>query len=281
MRTTLRLRSGQAFAVPLSLAFASILFAATPRISFERILPAATSPGAEDIAIVHAIGDQASIETFVEVFVDQVNKSEILRMRDLRHRTGPSGAYLDIKKFTCEMAVREGEGGTRDVDNNRLRRRYVWVEALCTARVDVMSRTMRRIATFQVKGEGTSARVDQVGDDERRIALDQAARYAAISAAERISPRRVRETIILDDKAPAFDEGMAMIDSGRMAKAREIWVAAMRAQPRSAALRFNIGAVCEALGDRHAAEQHYTAAHELAPNDPRYALELRRFQKRQ
>jgi len=281
MCTTLRLRSGQAFAVLLSLAFASVLFAVPPRINFERILPATTSPGAEDIAIVHAIGDQASIETFVEVFVDQVNKSQILRMRDLRHRTGPAGAYLDIKTFTCEMAVREGEGGTRDLDNKRVRRRYAWANASCSARVEVMSRTMRRIATFQVKGEGTSPRVDKVGEDERRIALEQASRYAAISAAERISPRRVRETIILDDKAPAFDEGMAMIDAGRMAKAREIWAAAMRAQPRSAALRYNLGAVCEALGDRHAAEQHYTAARELAPNEPRYSLELRRFQKRQ
>jgi tetratricopeptide (TPR) repeat protein len=277
----LRLRSGRALAVLWSLTLAPFLFAGSPRVTFERVLPATHDLGAEDIAIVQAIGDQASIETFIDVFVEQVNKSQVLRMRDARRSTGPADAFLDIKTFTCEMAVREGEGSTRDIDNKRVRRRYFWADAVCTARVDVLSNTMHRVSTFHVRGEGTSPRVATVGDDERRIALDQAARYAAISAAERITPRRVRETIALDDKAPAFEEGMAMIDSGRLAQARGIWVAAMRTQPRSAALRFNLGAVCEALGDRRAAEQHYMAARELAPNEPRYALELKLFQKRQ
>ncbi len=279
---TLRFRSWRALAALLNIALASFLVAATPpRITFERLLPATQNLGAEDIAIAQAMGDQASIETFVEVFVEQVNKSQILRMRDSRHATGPAGAYLDIKTFTCEMSVRQGEGSTRDVDNNRVRRRYYWADAICTARVDVMSNTMRRVSTFHVKGEGTSPRVAEVGDDERKIALEQAARYAAIGAAERITPRRVRETVVLDEKAPAFEEGMAMIDSGRLAQARAIWATAMRSNPRSGALRFNLGAVCEALGDRQAAEQHYMAARELTPNEPRYALELKLFQKRQ
>ena len=269
-------------AVLLTLVLAPVLLAAPPpHITFERLLPAAQDVGAEDIAIAQAIGDQASIETFVEIFVEQVNKSQILRMRDSRHATGPAGAYLDIKAFTCEMAVREGEGSTRDVDNNRVRRRYYWADAICSAHVDIRSNTMRRVSTFSVRGEGTSPRVAEVGNDERMIALEQAARYAAISAAERITPRRVRETVVLDDKAPSFEEGMAMIDSGRLPQARAIWATAMRAYPRSGALRFNLGAVCEALGDRQAAERHYIAARELTPNEPRYALELKLFQKRQ
>jgi hypothetical protein len=276
-----RLCSRWRLAASLQLAFAPLLFAAPPRISFERIVPAATSVGGEDVAIVQAIGDAASIETFVDVFVEQVNKSRLVRLRDLRRSTGPADAYLNVKAFTCTTSIREGEGGTRDVDNKRVRRRQTWADAICTAHVDVMSQTMTRISTFHVRGEGTSPRVAEVGDDERLIAVEQAARYAAVGAAERITPRRVRESIELEPKAPAFEEGMSMIDAGRPEEARAIWAAAMRAQPRSAPLRFNLAAVCEALGVRRAAEQHYTAARALAPSEPKYALELRAFSKRQ
>ncbi len=277
----LRLRSVQAFALLVHLSAAPFLFGASPRITFERIVPAPHDVGGEDLAIVQAIGDAASIETFVDIFVEQVNKSNVLRLRDSRRSTGPADAYLNVKTFTCTTSIREGEGGTRDVDNKRVRRRHTWADAVCTAHVDVMSKTMQRVSTFHVKGEGTSPRVDEVGDEERRIALEQAARYAAIGAAERITPRRVRESVLLEEAAPAFEEGMVMIDSGRLAEARAIWAEAMRKQPSSAALRFNLGAVCEALGDRRAAEQHYSAARQLAPNEARYALELRAFSKRQ
>jgi tetratricopeptide (TPR) repeat protein len=281
MRTILRLRAAQAVAVLLHLAVASLLLAAPPRITFERIVPALHAIGGEDVAIVQAIGDQASIETFVDIFVEQANKSQFLRMRDLRRTTGPADAYLDIKRFTCEVSVMKGEGTMRDADDKRVRRKYEWADAICTAHVDVMSKTMRPVSSFHVKGEGTSPRVAEVGDEERRIALEQAARYAAISAAERITPRRVRESIVLEENAPAFEEGKAMIDSGRLAEARAIWTKAVRTEPGSAPLRYNLGAVCEALGDRMAAEQHYKAARALAPNEARYALELRLFQKRQ
>ena len=54
----------------------------------------------------------------------------------------------------------------------------------------------------------------------------------------------------------------------------------MQTQARSAALRFNLAAVNEALGDRRAAELHYNAARQLAPAEPRYASELKLFMRR-
>ena len=87
--------------------------------------------------------------------------------------------------------------------------------------------------------------------------------------------------IPLEETAPAFDEGMALIDSGRVAEARARWEAALRNEPRNAALHFNLAAVCEALGDRKAAQGHYTAARSLAPKEERYASEMRLFEKRQ
>jgi len=121
---------------------------------------------------------------------------------------------------------------------------------------------------------------DTVTDGERDRALHAAARYAAIEATERITPRRVRESIALDERAPAFSDGMAMIEAGQLAEARTIWLRAMQSQPRSAALRFNLAALHEAMGDRRAADVHYHAARQLAPHEARYAQELKRFAKR-
>jgi len=263
------------------LVLAPRLLAAAPRISFERIVPAAHDLGdAEEIAIVQAIGDNAKIETFLEHFVRQANRSGLLRMRDSRRTTDPADIYLDVKAFTCTTTQREGEGSMRDADRKRVKQRQVWVDAVCVARIDVLSPAMKRMSSFPAKGEGTSPRSETVTDDERDVALEQAARYAAVNAAERITPRRVREWILLDDTAPAFEEGMSMIESNRVVEARSFWEAALKSNPRSAPLHFNLGAVCEALGDRRAAERHYVAARSLAPSDARYEDQFRVFMRR-
>ena len=272
MRTTL---------VVLSFIFAFSVHAA-PRITFERLLPASHDlGGARDVAIAHAIGDDARIEPFLEDFVVHANRSgRGLQLRDARFSTGPADAYLDIKMFKCESIVREGEGSARDADGNRVKRKVASVEAVCVARIEVLSRVMKPVSTYFVRGEGRSSRVDVITDEERDHALRDAARYAALDAAERITPRRVREVIALDDTAPSFEEGFAMIEADQLGRARQIWEAAMRKEPRSAPLRFNLAALCEALGDRRAAEQHYTAANAMAPAEPRYANELRLFSRR-
>jgi tetratricopeptide (TPR) repeat protein len=261
---------------------APLALAVSPRIAFERVLPATHDIGRNrDVAIVEALGDSPKIEAFIENFLDQANHSGFHRIRDARRATGPADVFLVIKTFTCQSATREGEGSVRDYEGNRVKRMLKWEDAICRARVDVMSREMRWVSTFYGKGEGTSPRVERITEEERDIALQQAARYAAVDAAERITPRRVKEMIPLDETGPAFQEGMSLIDSGRIAEARSRWEAALRQQPRSAALHFNLAAVCEALGDRKAAHSHYTAARQLAPKEERYASEMRLFERRQ
>lgn len=272
----------RSIAVLLHLLTAPLLLAASPRIAFERVLPATHDIGRDrDVAIVHAIGDTAKIETFIEHFIERANGAGFFRVRDARAATGPADVFLAIKTFTCDTAAREGEGSVRDYEGNRVKRTLAWAEAICTARIDVMSHDMKRVSTFYGKGEGISSRVERMTADEREIALRQAARYAAVDAVDRITPRRVKEMIPLDETAPAFEEGMALIDSGRVAEARGRWEVALRQQPRSAALHFNLAAVCEALGDRKAAQSHYTAARRLAPKEERYASEMRLFERRQ
>jgi tetratricopeptide (TPR) repeat protein len=261
---------------------APLLFAVSPRITFDRTLPAPHGLGdVRDLAIVQAIGDTPKIDDFVALFIDQVNHSGFLQLRDARNTTGPATLHLAVKTFTCETTTGEGEGSTRDIEGKRVKRRMEFADANCVARIDVLSHDMRRISTFYGRGAGTSPRVEKLTEEERDIALQQATRYTAIDAAERITPRRVREIILLDETGPAFDEGMAMIDSGRIAEARAVWERELRKQPRSAALHYNLAAVCEALGDRKAAQQHYVTARQLAPKEERYASEMRSFQRRQ
>ena len=266
-------------AAVLSILAAPLVLAA-PRITFERRLPAPHDlGGAEEIALVHAIGDNVKVEAFLARFIEQANRSGELRMHDARRaRSTKADAYLSVKTFTCITREGAAEGNAYDVDGKRIRRPFVWADATCTARIDVSAGKLN--FSFAVKGEGTSPRVAEVTDEERNIALEQAARYAAVNAAERITPRRVRESILLDEEAPAFEEGFARIDVGAFGDAREAWERALRQEPRSAGVHYNLAAVYEALGDFAAAEQHYVAARTLEPKKERYASEYKSFMRR-
>src|SRR5687768_1778572 len=90
-------------AVLLQLLLAPSLFAVSPRISYERVHPAAHDLGrARNLAIVHVVGDSDATDAFVEHFLDQVNHSGFLQARDARDATGPADAYLAVRTFSCE-----------------------------------------------------------------------------------------------------------------------------------------------------------------------------------
>ena len=176
---------------------------------------------------------------------------------------------------------RGGEGSTHDVDGTRVKQKQVWVDAVCRARIDVIQpSTAKRLFAFEVKGEGTSPRVVEITDEDRGIAFEQAARYAALDASEAITPRQIRESIELDENAPSFDDGFAMVTSERFEDARAIWQAAAVRHRDSAPLYFNLGAVSEAMGDLTAARDYFEKAANLAPKERRYATELRLFHRR-
>lgn len=284
---------------------ATLLYAAgsyaAPRIFFTRTIPARYDlNGAERLAVIYGIGDSDKIDTFIAVLVDQTNRSASLRamdatgrgprfvgerpdrkkIRELR-RDFPADVYLGVNVFTCSTQPGEAERGVRDADGARVRRKRLWVDAVCTGRIDVLGgNDLKRLFSFTVRGEGTSPRVDEVTDEERDVALEQAARYAAVDASESITPRVLRETIELDPKAPAFEDGMAMIEVERYEAVKTLWEAELRRQPTSAGLHHNLAAVAEAVGDRDAASQHFEEARRLAPGEALYKNEWQRFQRR-
>lgn len=283
------MRSGPALFLTFFVTTAAL--AAPPRIFFERLVPAPYDLGqAEEVAIIGAIGDTNSIEYFIEQLIEQTGRAGTLRLTDVRRRrhpfvletlkkNEPADAYLAIRAFTCASEDRGGEGSGRDVDGQRIKRREMWVETKCSAKLEVLAANGTR-ASLAIKGEGNSTHVAEITDEDREDALLHASRFTAIDAAEKIAPRRVRESIALDETAPAFEQGLAMISSGRLEEARAVWENEVRRHPRAAPLHFNLAAVCEAIGDRKAAELHYVAARQLAPDETRYSSEYRLFVRR-
>ena len=271
-----------------------------PRLTFTRVVaaPHGLSP-AEHVVVLYVIGDSDRGPLFLDTFLERVNRSEKLRVDsavDMGHhfigahadeatirrvlREHPADAYLGVNVFTCAEEQRGAEGSEYDSSGERVKRRHIWLDVICSARIDVLSGDGRRRSSFPVHGEGTSPRVMTLGDEERAIARDQAARFAAIDAAEAIAPRTVRESIELDDTAPTFDEGWSMIVADRLDDARAIWQEALRRHRDSAALQFDLAAVCEALGDMKAAGRYYEEAQRRSPADARYRSELILFRKR-
>ena len=271
------------FAIAITLAAGSAA-AASPRISFERVLPAPHSlRGAEDLAVVYAIADNNSLRTFLDVFLDETNRSGLLRIHDatVSRRVAAVDAHLRVTGFRCTLVPKTAEGNAYDVDGKRIRRQHRYVDATCMTRIELQDpREGAPFGSFEVRGEGTSPRVDRISPDEEAIARDQAARYAAVAAAEQITPRRVRETIVLIDDAPEFSGAIAMVESGRLEAARRMWEGAARRHRMSAPLRHNLAAVCEGMGDIPAAAMYYEEAQRLAPAESRHRIELEMFRRR-
>jgi tetratricopeptide (TPR) repeat protein len=277
-------------------ALASLAFRASalsPRITFVRLIPPTHDLQAERVAIIYAIGDHAAVNDFVQELVDHVNRSGILRIEnavDANHqrfdfasirKAHPADVYLAVDPFTCEGSEGHAEGSEHDVDGGRVKKTHQWMDATCSAQIDVLrSSDGKKTASFTVRGQGTSPRTISLTDDERAVAFTQAAHYAAVAAAESITPRAVRESIELDPAAPAFDEGYSMISSDRLADARAIWESALRQHGDSASLFFNLAALSEAAGDVAAAGRYFERAQKLKPNEQRYRSELSLFHKR-
>ncbi len=285
---------------------AIVLFGATTagaasRLTFERVVPPPRPLGkVEDVLITFAISDNDTISTFIDAFIDQTSREGTLRVidptvfehsmeRSRRWRRPPkfvpgryrADAYLRIDSFRCNTTERSGQGGSHDVNGNRVHGTQQWIDAICVAHIDVLAKDQKaKIAEFSVGGEGTSPRVAQVSAEERQNATEQAARYAAVAAAEQITPRHVRESITLAENAPRFAEAMSSIDRQDLGNARRIWETALSAYPDSAPLQFDLAAVCEALGDYPAAAHHYAEAERLAPKETRYRDGFGSFRQR-
>lgn len=272
---------------------------AAPRLTFVRTVAARHDLKGDSAAILYVNGDPAQTNTFVDVLLEQTNRPGLLQLEDATNhahavsvstdevtrrrlaREHPAATYLGVRDFACTQAERTGERSVHDANGTRRRQEQHWIEAVCRAQVDLIdAKTLRRVESFHIGGFGTSSRVEALTDDERATAMAQAARFAAIDMAEQITPRRTRESIPLDESAPGFNDGWAQIEASRLDAARALWEQQLRTAPASAALHFNLAAVCEALGDTESAEKHYVEARRLSPSQLDYRREYDAFRRR-
>lgn len=283
----------------LAVAFSAAASAA-PRVAFVRTIAPLHNLGGSEVVIIYALGDTPKLDTFLDTFLDRTNRSEELRIvSQLEHikrmpgespdprtiqrlrREHPADVYIGVNHFTCASMQRGAEGSEHTTGGERIRRHHVWADAVCKGRVDVIDpASARRLFSFEVRGEGTSPRVTEVTEEERNIAAEQAAHFAAVQAAEMVTPRRIKESIELDARAPELERAMLLVDAGRLAAARNVWRRALERAPESAPIHFNIAALSEAMGEADSAREHYKAAVRLAPKERWYQLEAKMFERR-
>lgn len=270
-----------------------------PRVAFIRTIIPLHNLGGNEVVIIYALGDKPK-DTFVDTFLDRTNRAEELRIvaemgqvkalrgetpdpltiRRLR-REHPADVFLGVNHFTCSTTDRGAQGSEHTSAGERIKKHHAWADAVCTARLDVIDpASARTLMSFDVRGEGTSPRVTEMTDEERSLAVEQAAHFAAVQAAEMVTPRRVRESIELDARAPEVERAMLLVDAGRLAAARTLWQRELDRSPESAPLHFNIAAISEAMGDIGVAREHYQAAMRLAPKERRYQIEANMFERR-
>lgn len=277
--------------------FLLALFAVPVRVTFIRTVPATHDLKAERVAVAYAIGDNEKVTSFVDYLVAYAGRGGTIRIENVvennKHmgsfsekalqslrKNHPADAYIGVSLFTCAGAERRGEIGETNAGGERVRSKVQWLDAVCSAKLDIRNANGKPLASFMTHGEGTSPRVAVLGNDERDIAYEQAARFAAIAAAESFVPRMIRESIELDDRAPAFEDAVVLVKGDRLEDARALWETALTRHRTSASLHYNLGAVAEAAGDIEAADRYFRSAAQLAPADSRFRLALSEFKKR-
>jgi tetratricopeptide (TPR) repeat protein len=293
---------------PLLTMFRKFLFAvafsaaaaAAPRVAFVRTIAPLHNLGGSEVVIIYALGDTPKLDTFLDTFLDRTNRSEKLRIAaQLQHiksmrgespdrltiqrlrREHPADVFIGVNHFTCATRQSGAEGSEHTTGGERIRKHHFWADAVCKGRMDVIDpATGRLFFSFDLRGEGTSPRVTEVTEEERNIAAEQAAHFAAVQAAEMVTPRRIKESIELDARAPEMERAMLLLDAGRLMAARNLWKRELDRSPDSAPLHFNVAAVSEAMGEVDVAREHYRAAVRLAPKERWYQLEARMFERR-
>jgi hypothetical protein len=269
------------------------------RLTFWRRLPAAHDLSEADrIAVVYALGDSEQLRTFVDVFVEQSRRSEDFDdvedlsvteqhlygpntagsvFRHLRHEY-PADVYLGFNRFTCVQTDKSAAGFERDVDGQKSPATKRWVETRCAVLVDVIDgRSGKRRDSFRITGDGSSPPMDTLSPETHERSAQNAARHTALNAAESMAPGKVRETIDLDDSAPDFDHAALLISAGELARARRFLESRLAGHADSAALAFDLGALCEALDDLPAARRYYDTAERLAPANAQFRTQIRSF----
>jgi tetratricopeptide (TPR) repeat protein len=284
------------------LALALALSGCGPAVTVTHLQPAPYNLGpARSLVLVEVGGSLMAEERLARSFLDQVAGGGVLTIRDAtRDRMrlaslGSGSAARDAKEFRRNWPADVYVGIASELQSHSRFERHkkktdegdvevvrYFVEAECEVRVRLLdAHDGRELAAYAVSESAVSSKRDSDTSDLRAEAEAGAIDSAVADAVSQFAPRMVTERIALDKEAPLAAEGLKLVDAGDLAATRRLWEKGLEANGQSAPLRYNLGAVCEALRDRRAARQYYEDAIRLNPAEPKYrealeALDARR-----
>lgn len=270
-----------------------------PSITINRLAPAPYNLGpVRTLVLVEARGARGQLDRFAAAFVANVRGAGYFQLVDARaagvrlgqlaggdavpaardfRRRWPADIYLAVHLTSCNSYQRSETYTERPRRGPAVVKTRYWAEAQCEAEVDFADgRDGRDLGSGEARGRGSSTKFDDWRSGLANDAVEEALEGAVANAVALFTPRRVSEAIYLEPKAPAGAPGIEKIEAGRYPEARALWESALQSQPDSPPLNYNLGVVCEALGDTNAARVYYQRAIAFAPGERRYreALDL-------
>jgi hypothetical protein len=185
-------------------------------------------------------------------------------------RMHPADVYLRLLVTGVNSRRRTDTKTSKDKDGNERKKVSYWAEAECGFQVTLLDgRDGSRIARFTVRRQAVSPTYDVWSNDLRSQAETTAVNDAVEEALMQFTPQRISERLALDEKAPRAAEGIELIKSDKLREVRRLWEQATRDTGDSPGLAYNLGCVCEALGDTAAAARWYDEAIRLDPASER------------
>lgn len=265
-------------------------------VSVTRVVPAAYNLGpAKRLVLVEVSGEFLSRSEAAEAFLADVARGGVFDARDAtRARVGlsdlgagaaartakdfrsawPADVYVGLDVAALEASDRrETATEKRDGQDVEIVRHFAVAE--CRLRIRILdAKDGRTLADYEVTRRRRSYKSAHSEAGQRVDAMRHALEAAVGEAVAAFTPARVDEWVLLDDEAPLAKEGLALLDRKDAAGARLLWEKGLATYPKDARLRYNLGAVSEALNDPHAAREYYEDALALAPGEARYRKAL-------
>lgn len=265
-------------------------------VSVSRLVPAPYNLGpAKRVVLVEVSGEFLSRSEAASVFLAEVAKAGVFEVRDATNAftslsalgagaaarkakefraTWPADVYAGLEVAELEAHDRR-EKVTEKRDGQEVEVVRHFAVADCRLRVHLLdAKDGRVLADFEVTQQRRSAKKERADSSLRTDALHRTLDASVAEAVAAFTPKRVNDWLLLEDEAPLAKEGLALLDKKDVAGARLLWEKGLATYPKDARLRYNLGAVSEALNDPHAAREYYEDALALAPGESRYRRAL-------
>ncbi len=265
-------------------------------VSVTHLVPATYNLGpAKRVVLVEVSGEFLSRSDAAAVFLADVARSGVFAARDATNASTPlsalgaGAAARRAKEFRAawpadvyaglDVAELEAhdrrEKATEKRDGQEVEVVRHFAVADCRLRVHLLdAKDGRTLADYEVTRHGRSYKSEHSEAGQRVDAKKHALEAAVAEAVAAFTPKRVDDWLVLEDEAPLAKEGLALLDRKDVAGARLLWEKGLATYPKDARLRYNLGAVSEALNDPHAAREYYEDALALAPGEARYRRAL-------